>query len=282
MKRIIPSALLLVILTLPVLSHAQTPAPDTSASPLEITADNALEWDRTNKQYKARGNAVATQKDMSVTADTLVADYREGKEKKTEIYRLTATGHVVLTSGENKAYGENAVYTMDDGKAVLTGGDLKIVGKDMTITAKDRFEYYANEGRMVAIGAPVITNLDRTLTADKVTAWTAPQTNAGAGEAKKPESTSSAKSLGNLQRALAEGNVVITTPKEKATSDKATYTAQTDLVELTGNVKLNQGINQLEGERAEMNMATNVSRIFGAPGKGGRVKGVFFPGSQSK
>jgi lipopolysaccharide export system protein LptA len=219
---------------------------------------------------------------MSVTADTLVADYREGKEKKTEIYRLTATGHVVLTSGENKAYGENAVYTMDDGKAVLTGGDLKIVGKDMTITAKDRFEYYANEGRMVAIGAPVITNLDRTLTADKVTAWTAPQTKDGAGEAKKPEAASTAKSLGNLQRALAEGNVVITTPKEKATSDKATYTAQTDLVELTGNVKLNQGINQLEGERAEMNMATNVSRIFGAPGKGGRVKGVFFPGSQSK
>jgi len=267
------SALLLVSF-----AQAQTTSPaDTTAAPLEISADNALEWDRANKKYNARGNAVAKQKDMEVKADTLVADYRESKDKKTEIYKLTATGNVEMTSGANKAYGENAVYTLDDGKAVMTGKDLKIVGTEMTITAKERFEYYANEGRMVAIGAPVIVNQDRTLTADSVTAWTDPQ-----NQEKEAKQDTGGKSLGNLKRAEAQGNVVITTPKEKATSDKATYTAENDTVVLTGNVVLNQGPNKLTGNRAEMNMTTNVSRMFGSPETGGRVKGVFFPGSTEK
>lgn len=263
-------------------SFAQTPAPtsSTSSQPLEISADQALEWDRVNKKYIARGNAIAKQNDMQVDADLLVADYREGADKKTEIYRLTATGNVVLSSaGVNKAYGENAVYEVDSAKATLTGGDLRIESPDMKITAKDKFEYYSNEGKMVAYGDPVITNQGNTLTADLVTAWTNPNAKkeAAAATPDKP-----ASKLGNLKRAEATGNVVITTPREKATADKGIYTNENDTVELLGNVKLYQDKNVLEGVRADMNLTTNLSRVYGSEGKGGRVKGVFFPSSQKK
>ena len=259
-------------------AHAQTPTADTSAQPLEISADNALEWDRVNKKYTARGNAVAKQKDMEVTADLLVAEYRETKDKSSEIFRLTATGHVVLTSaGTNKAYGEQAVYEIDSAKATLTGGDLRIESPQMKITAKDKFEYYSNEGKMVAYGSPVITNADNTLTADIVTAWTNPDAKKEPVKSDKPQSK-----MSNIKRAEAVGNVVITTPKEKATADKGVYTSENDTVELLGNVKLYQGPNILEGVRADMNLTTNLSRIYGAEGKGGRAKGVFFPSSQKK
>lgn len=279
-----------VVITLSFSVHAQTPTipatqtASTSSQPLEISADQALEWDRVNKKYTARGNAIAKQDDMQVDADLLVADYREGADKKTEIYRLTATGHVVLTSaGTNKAYGEHAVYEVDTAKATLTGGDLRIENPEMKITAKEKFEYYSNEGKMIAYGSPVIVNKDSTLTADLVTAWT--NRDSATPAVKKETSTDPNKpaaKLGNLRRAEAEGNVVITTPKEKATSDKGIYTSENDTVELLGNVKLYQGENMLQGVRADMNLTTNLSRVYGSEGKGGRVKGVFFPSSQKK
>lgn len=258
-------------------------APKTSGQPLEISADQALEWDRQNTKYIARGNAIAKQDDMQVNADLLVADYREGADKKTEIYRLTATGNVVLTSaGTNKAYGEKAIYEVDGAKATLTGGDLRIETPEMKITAKDKFEYYSNEGKMIAYGDPVIVNKDATLTADLVTAWT----NKSGEKTEKPpvakDPNKPQSKLGGLRRAEAQGNVVITTPKEKATGDKGIYTAENDTVELLGNVKLYQGENILEGVRADMNLTTSLSRVYGSEGKGGRVKGIFFPSSQKK
>lgn len=259
------------------------PISTTSAQPLEISADQALEWDRANKKYTARGHAIATQDDMQVDADLLVADYREGTDKKTEIYRLTATGHVVLTSaGTNKAYGEKAVYEVDSAKATLTGGDLRIETPDMKITAKDKFEYYSNEGKMIAYGSPVIVNKDSTLTADLVTAWTNKTGDKTVKSVAPTDPNKPPSKLGSIRRAEAEGHVVITTPKEKATSDHGVYTAENDTVELTGNVKLFQGENTLEGVRADMNLTTNLSRMYGSPEKGGRVKGIFFPSSQKK
>lgn len=272
-------------LTFTQISSAQTPNASTSEQPLEISAKNALEWDRVNKKYIARGNALAKQNDFQVDADLLVAEYRDGGKDggSTDIYRLTATGNVVLTSGGvNKAYGDKAVYEVDAGKATMTGGNLHIDTPEMKITAQEKFEYYSNEGKMVAYGSPVIDNQGNKLTADVVTAWTAPKDDKKEEEKKSSSApaTSSQKMAGNLKRAEAEGNVVITTPKEKATSDKAIYTGDNDTVELMKNVKLYQGPNTLEGTRAEMNLTTGVSKMFGSEGKDGRVKGVFFPSSK--
>lgn len=270
------------LLTLTQTVTAQTPSPSTSAQPLEISADKALEWDRVNKKYIARGHAMAKQNDFQVDADLLVAEYRDGGKDggQTDIYRLTATGNVILTSGGiNKAYSEKTVYEVDTGKATMTGGDLHIDTPEMKITAQEKFEYFSKEGKMIAYGSPVIDNKGNKLTADTVTAWTSPKTDEKKPAA--PANTSTQKMAGNLKRAEAEGHVVITTPKEKATADKAIYTGDNDTVELLNNVKLFQGINTLEGTRAEMNMTTNVSKMYGSEGKGGRVKGVFYPSSKN-
>ncbi len=266
----------LLLITAPQLAHAQAPAPATpstqglgsSDQPLEITADSALEWNSDKKQYVARKNAKAVQGNFSASANTLTADYTEGKEGGTQITRLTAEGNAVITSAGSSVHGERAVYDVATGKVVVTGKNLKLVGSNLNVTAKEKFEYFEPEGKLIAYGRPVVTSGTDTLEADIVTAWIARSTGA------KPDPA--VKDQGGLKRAEASGNVVITTPKESATGDTATYNAETNLAELIGHAVVTSGSNKIEGTRAEINLKTKVSRMISTDGTG-RVKGVFFP-----
>jgi lipopolysaccharide export system protein LptA len=264
------AALLLSVTPHIALAQTATPAPalNSSDQPLEITADSALEWNSEKKQYVARKNAKAVQGDFSASANTLTADYTDGKGGGTQITRLTAEGNAVITSAGNSVHGERAVYDVATGKVVVTGKDLKLVGTNLTVTAKEKFEYFEPEGKLIAYGRPLVTSGTDTLEADMVTAWIARSSDTKAAPAAKDQS--------GLKRAEANGNVVITTPKERATGDNATYNAETSLAELIGHAVVSSGDNKIEGTRAEMNLKTKVSRMISTDGTG-RVKGVFFP-----
>ena len=249
---------------------APPPKPATSKKPLEIAADNTLEWLRADKRFIARGDALAVQGDSSIAAETLTADYRDGSQGSMEIHTLTADDNVVLTSKDSKAYGDQAVYKLDEGLATLTGQDLKMVSPDQTVTAKDRFEYWVTEGRVNAIGNAVAIRPK-------------PQ---GRGQDKLEADKISAilKDNAQGQRVLdtleATGNVVITTATEVATGSYAIYRTNTNKAELRGNVTIKRGPNILRGNRAEVDLNTDTSKIFGGSGQGGRVSGTFYPGGQ--
>lgn len=232
--------------------------------PLEITASQTLEWHRNASQYIARGDVVMKQGDVTIKADMLTADYRESKESAVEIYRLTAEGRVYIDSQGNRAQGDHAVYDVDKGTAVMTGGDLRMTTAEQTVTARDRFEYNVTDGKLSAVGnAKVIHGAD-TLTADAVDAVFA--TDPATGQRK-------------LDRADATGRVVIKTPTEVLTGARGVYIAASNVATLSGGVKIERGPNVLEGEQAEVNLTTNVSRMVGGAGENGRVRGVFYPGS---
>lgn len=95
--------------------------------PLKISADTALEWHRDDHQYVARGNVVISQDNMTLTADHVVADYRDPQDKTDKkgginIYRLTATGkNVILKTATETATGTRAVYDHDTNSATLEG-----------------------------------------------------------------------------------------------------------------------------------------------------------------
>lgn len=239
----------------------------TEEKPLEITADQTLEWRRVEKKYIARGNAMARQGEVTITAQTLTAEYRETEDSGTDIYQITAEGDVRITSGGNSAQGDRAVYTVETGLAVMTGGDLRLISADQTVSARDSIEYLAPEGRLTAKGDALVTRAGDTLRADTVSAWF----------------SQDAQKQRRLDRMEAAGGVVITTPNEKIAGARAIYTAATDLAEMTGGVKIERGPNILEGDRADVNLATNVSRLHGGTATGGgRVRGVFYPGSEKQ
>jgi lipopolysaccharide export system protein LptA len=248
--------------------------------PLEITADQTLEWHRNDNQFVANGNVVAKQGDTSIKSDKLVADYRQGKGKSQSfaIYQLTATGHVNIDSRGSTASGDKAVYDVDKGVATLTGDNLKLASPGQTVTARDKFEYRVNDGVLTATGGAVAVRGQDRIAADVMSAAFAK----GAGGAGLGAMAGAGGADKNLERLDAGGHVVITTPDETLTGDKASYTAADNIARITGNVKITRGPNTLEGESAEVNLATNISTMRGGASEGGRVRGVFYPDSMPK
>jgi lipopolysaccharide export system protein LptA len=262
-----------VLFSLVSLGFAQSTGLSTgNKEPLEITADGTLEWQRESKSFIARGNALAKQGTSSVRAETLTTLYREEKAGGgMQIYNVQADDAVIISSNESNAYGDHAVYDLDQALATMTGKDLKLVSPDQTVTAQEKFEYWVNDGRLNAIGKakvvrPKLEGGVDTLESDKISALM----------------KDNAKGERTLHSLEAIGNVIITTPTEKITGAYGIYKADANTAEITGGVKIIRGPNTLEGDRAEVNLTTNTSKIFGAGNSSGRVKGVFYPDSKEK
>lgn len=234
--------------------------------PVTVEADNGIEWIRDSKTYVARGNAKAVRGDTQVTADTLTARYREKPDGTTEVFQLEAQGHVVITTSRERGTGDRAVYDLDKASVVLTGRNLEFHSGEDVITARDSLEYWQNKQIAVARGDAVAIRTNQRIRADVLTAHF--ERNKQGGNA--------------LTKADADGNVVITTPQEVARGNEGVYNAVKGTATLTGDVRITRGKNQLNGERAVVDLKTGISRLLPA-GKGGdRVKGLFTPGAATQ
>jgi lipopolysaccharide export system protein LptA len=271
-KRLLAAtAALLPLLLFPAGARAQAADPTSALGlsdsdvPVEVEADNALEWQRESHAYVARGNAVARRGDVSVTADMLIAYYRDKPGGGTEVWRVAANGHVHIASPGNDVYGDNGVYDISRQVAVLTGQNLRLVTPTDRITARDSLEYWQAQRIAVARGNAEASRGDNLLQADKMTA------HFGTGADGKLD----------LETITADGQVVATTPDNVARGDHAEFNVKTNIATLTGNVRLTQNGTQLAGETVEVDMNTGVSRLRAAPAGtegGGRVRVTIDPG----
>ncbi len=256
-------------------SFAQNPLPSNNSNqPLEITAQGYLEWRREEQKFIADKDAVATQGDVSISAATLTALYRDNDQNDLEIWQVEADQNVVIDSRETNAYGDKAIYNIDEELATMTGDNLRLVSPDQVVTASDKFEYFVVEGRLNAIGD---AKMERTNERGERNVLQADKISAVLKDNEKGE-----RVLDTLE---AFDHVIITTPTDVVTGDYGIYRSATSKAEITGNVTITRGPNILQGSRAEVDMTTNTSKIFGGAGSStgqGRVRGVFYPGSQDK
>ena len=179
-----------------------------------------------------------------------------------------ARGKAIATQGalSVKADTLNATYAGANGNTsditLLTADGNVTLTSGTDVATGDKAVYDLTTGQAILSGArpKIVQDGKNTLEADKVTVWTKNNL---------------------LDHAEAEGNVVIVNGEQKATGNKATYNAATNMAELIGQVKVTQGPNILEGDKAEMNMTTHISKMVSAAGSK-RVKGVFFTNSTKK
>ena len=226
--------------------------------PVEIDADDGIEWRQDTQSYIARGNARARQGDVAVHADRLTAFYRKGKEGKNEIYRFDADGKVRITSPRQTASGKKGVYDVTKGVMVLTGSP-RLVTATERITAERSLEFWEKKSLAVARGNAVAERDDKRLRADVLTAHFAPG---------KDGKTA-------LTRIEAFDNVLISSEREIVRARRGVNNARTGIVRLRGSVKITRGSDQLNGEAAEVDLNTGVSRLLGGSG---RVRGSIRPG----
>jgi lipopolysaccharide export system protein LptA len=232
-----------------------------SNQPIEISADNGIEWNRDAKTYTARGNAVASQGNSEIHADTLVASY---DASSSQIEHVEADGSVKIMNPNQTAYGDHADYDRTRKLLVLTGSGLKIESTAETVTARDAFEYWQDQDAMVAKGDVLIAKSNgTTIKSDRATSYFRKNAQTGKREAFQVK---------------AEGHVRIDTGKEVVTCDHAVYDPTTQIAVLTGNVVLTQGRSTFQGARAELDMNKGVSRLLPAPGQ--RVRTTIQPKNQ--
>ena len=268
------SALVLSVVFLSVPLAAMTSLPSTLQAqgiglpgqsrntPLEINADEGIEWQQKTQAYIARGNARAAQGDVAVHADTLTAYYREKQGGGTTIWRIDAENRVRIVSPTQRAFGDKGIYDVDNGILVLTG-NVRMETDTDRITARDSLEYWEKRNLAVARGNAVAERGENKLRADVLTA----------------HFVKDAEGKSRVKQVDAFDNIVITTPDEIVRSDRAVYDVETGIARLTGSVKITRGTNQLNGEYAEVNLNTGVSRLFG---RGGGVRGIFTPEAAGK
>ena len=77
----------------------------------------------------------------------------------------------------------------------------------------------------------------------------------------------------------ADGHVVITTPTEIVHGLHATYDAGTQIAVVTGDVRIDRGPNVMTGDKATVNLDTNVSQMIADPKSGHPVHALFYPGT---
>lgn len=266
-----------------------------NGKPINIQADNGVEWQQTNQVYIARGNAKATRGETSVSADTLYAYYRaatpSGATKaavpataaktapkgadafdsgSTQVYRIEADGHVVFATPTQTAYGDHAVYEVDKALLVLTGKNLKIVTPQDTVTARDSLEWYDQKQMGVARG-------------DALAVREGPAPKSIRGDVLIAEVAKTGDQASHISKVDAHGNVVLTSQDEIAHGDAAVYNLETGIATLTGHVSLTRGDNELRGQYGIVDTNRNVARLLSAPpaaqltGPHPRVEGLLIP-----
>lgn len=239
-----------------------------SGLPIEIQADNGIEWQQGKLIFLAKGNARAVRGDVTITADTLRAYYREIKGGKTEIFRLDAEGNVKIASPTETATGGKATYDVDNAILVLSGGRVRLVSGQDKIEADKQLEYWERKQMAVARGNAVAIRYEnkqvKTLRADVLAAYFK----------KNKEGKSS------VHRVEAFDNVRIDTDKDKVLADRSVYNVESGIATLTGSVKIFRNGNELQGCSAKVNLNTGISSLFGCgPGAKGakRVRGLILP-----
>ncbi len=228
--------------------------------PVEIFADDGIEWNEDEKVYIARGGARAVQADLTVEADILIAHYRVEDNGQTKVWRLNADGNVRIQDGDSLATAQRGLYDLDREILVLTGRKVTFTSGYDTVTAKDSLEYWRKKRLAVARGDAVSRWEGKVISADILSAYL---------ERDERENRDVVK------RIEAFGSVEIVTGSETVRGKKGIYDSQTEIVSVIGAVKIIRDKTNLVGDYGEVNFKTGVSRLLAAPpgeNKAGKVK----------
>ncbi|HIA82311.1 MAG TPA: hypothetical protein EYO02_09460 [Rhodospirillales bacterium] len=237
--------------------------------PIEITADNGIEWEKNKEILIASGNAKASRGGVTVLAEVLRAYYRKKTTGGTDLYRLDAAGGVKIFSDTESMEGQTAV--LDFEQAILKVDGKKVIykaGPD-TITANQQMEYWERQKMAVARGNAVAIHKGKTLRADVLKALLR-KNKTGRSEVYIIE---------------AFNNVLIVSDKDRLRSDSAIYKLDSGIVTLKKNVSIVREDSILNGDLAEINLKTGVSKLLTVDSVGSRrgkkrVRGLIYPHRQ--
>ena len=254
MKKISKSfyfAAILIFLNLKQSESQQLTNLDNNNEPIEIFADNGIEWHKNKNKYVALGNAKALSGTLSLESDKIEAFYKENDSSSMNITEVRAKKNVVVQDKKMKITGgEYAEYKILKDYFLINGRNIILTSEKNTLKSNKMLDYWRSKNIAFATGqAEAKKDTDFVVLADKLV-WYLQEKN---------QKTTVKKLLGFK-------NVSIKTNNEVAFSDKAIYNNETEICKLYGNVKLQRGESFLIGEYAEVDLRRGISKLLPAPG----------------
>ena len=124
-----------------------------SNEPIEIYADNGIEWHKNSKKYVALGNAQAISGSLSLKSDKIEAYYNETKNSSMDIANVIAKKNVVIEDKKMKIVGGNfAEYNVKKDYFKVNGSKLQLTSQMNILRSNNRMEYWRSKGVAVATG----------------------------------------------------------------------------------------------------------------------------------
>ena len=242
---------ILIFLSLKISESQQLTNFDNSNGPIEIFADDGIEWHKNKSKYVALGNAKALSGTLSVESDKIEAFYKENDSSNMNITEVRAKRNVVVQDKKMKITGgEYAEYKILKDYFFINGKNIILTSEKNILKSNKKLEYWRSKNIAIATGkAEAKKDNEFIVLADKLV-WYLQERN---------QKTTVKKLLGF-------NNVSIKTNNEVAFSDKAIYNNNTEICKLFGNVKLQRGESFLIGEYAEVDLRSGISKLLPAPG----------------
>ncbi len=242
---------ILIFLSLKISESQQLTNFDNNNEPIEIFADDGIEWHKNKSKYVALGNAKALSGTLSLESDRIEAYYKEEDSSNMNITEVRAKKNVIVQDKKMKITGgEYAEYKILKDYFLINGKNIILTSEKNTLKSNKKLEYWRSKNIAIATGsAEAKKDNEFVVLADKLV-WYLQERN---------QKTTVKKLLGF-------NNVSIKTNNEVAFSDKAIYNNETEICKLYGNVKLQRGESFLIGEYAEVDLRSGISKLLPAPG----------------
>ena len=280
--------------------------------PLDIEADQGIEWQQNANIYVARGNARATRGNVTVYADTLTAHYRNGKSAPLpKTAGAPAPKPAPAPAPKPASAPDDAgappgtptgtpagagIGAGSDIYRVEAEGNVRIQTPNQTIYGdKGVYDLDTTVAKMTGKHLRLVTPRD-TLTARDSLEWydnrqiAVARGNAVAireekrvaGDVLVAQVTKTGTEAARVSRVDASGHVLVSTTGEIGRGDKGVYDVDKGVATLAGNVTLARGESTASGRCAVVDLNTNVSRLLSTcPGLAGhsgeKVKGLIMP-----
>ncbi|MBI3300584.1 MAG: hypothetical protein HYZ72_00675 [Deltaproteobacteria bacterium] len=190
-----------------------------------------------------------------------------------------AGGWVQPVAGEEKASGGGQQGKAAPDSSLVDSLSLTSRREPIHIRSRD-LEFRYNDKRILYRGDVVVTQGDVTVKSDLLTVtYEEPAAAPGATPEGTPPKPASVTSRQRLKEIVAEGHVEITTGDRRATGKKAVFDEAHRTVVLSGDAVLQEGGNQVTGERVTVFLDEKRSVVEGGGGDR-RAEMVFIPQQQ--
>ena len=221
-----------------------------NGEPVEIYAEQGIEWHKNDNKYLAIGNAIAKSGKMSVNSDRIEAFYEESDNSGMDIKLVKAHRNVVVTDENLKIVGGKlAEYNLRKDYFSIFGKNLILTSQENKLESNNKMEYWRTKGVAIASGkAKAQKGNEFKIEAEKLV-WYLNEND------KKID----------VKKIFGFENVSIYTNNEVAFSDKALYNKESGICKLFGNVKLQKGDSFLTGDYAEVDLNKGISKLLPAP-----------------